>query len=929
MRRNARILLEDDSLTVGGVVSESDTDSSQTGDVEESQAPRPPQNWTREKSGRWIQHAKKEDAVRTYNAGPTEDGSQSDPNTDNSQPDLYDSSTDDPDSSDDPDPGCSGEGNPTEVPQRQKLLARKLSVNDCRGPTRGRVRLATKDQVKSRRGTRSCWADDSDPADDSSTSSDTTPDPDNRNWVQYTTKDSLSHEQAMEADARQWRELAVRQSAARLTHAYPNQSLSEEHNGPEQAMDSEFASGMEQRVEAGHGLDSWRRSQMPPGALSDPDADTSDTRLRDPRFLGGNSRVAPLLEFILTNPTPAFVKRFRCQEFQPPTRRSRQVPFRDSKARGHQYPFQQGLLDTRHHNWFIALALGMVPDNNDFRQDGNQQIRKLISTCIVIYRAMAYAHTPASAEWPSYKSAYTGLGRAHTLPMAILSNRFRSTPPGEHGCPVNLRARIDGHSRQTITDVCHGRVWLHAGHGTVGVSQLEHLRNMPQLDDDIPTAAPGVADGQLRMASAVMMTTNITLAAPGSDSALFAGLTASVGSARFEDKTGIKLRKLERSALIRGFIDYPVQCVRVLRKIGAIGCSEECLEWAVRNMNMFVIRIERKGAMKYWNKMRVSYSESSLARGTVVLLERGDGTAHIFCKMYSGSNNWMNSTEEYASTQTCTAAEVHNSVSSMLFIASGQHVGSFVTIEGQCEHIRWVCNNATVGSRSQVGSPGEHDHSSATQEATITAYTHETEGLIVRVNPPMRAGVVLHAAERDRQTARRHLLRWLVILRDICHRMDDDTVADQEYAIQYTVSGQQEKATKYLTKVDRSQALARIAFAAYCRVTLPQQEATQLMQVAWMLVHEIFGVEFGATVRSKVVFKVGRAKEFRGGIMGVHHHIVCCAGNSLNTSWTCGISDPFSEVADIYEKPARADSEFLPLVYIQLVLCSQSGLPLS
>ena len=60
--------------------------------------------------------------------------------------------------------------------------------------------------------------------------------------------------------------------------------------------------------------------------------------------------------------------------------------------------------------------------------------------------------------------------------------------------------------------------------------------------------------------------------------------------------------------------------------------------------------------------------------------------------------------------------------------------------------------------------------------------------------------------------------------------MEDDTVADQEYTIQYRVSEQQVKAAKYLAKMDRSQELARIAFAAYCRVILPQQEATQLMQ---------------------------------------------------------------------------------------------------
>ena len=163
----------------------------------------------------------------------------------------------------------------------------------------------------------------------------------------------------------------------------------------------------------------------------------------DPRLLGGNSGVAPLLELILTNPTPALAPGYR-------------IPVSQSLV---QY---QGLLDTRHHNWFIALALGMVPDNNDFHHEGNQQVRKLISTCKVIYRALVCTHTPYFLDTVLYKSEDNGLGLAHKLPVAILMPGFHSTPVGEQGCLVNLRARVDDHARQVMVDMYPERVRLHS-----------------------------------------------------------------------------------------------------------------------------------------------------------------------------------------------------------------------------------------------------------------------------------------------------------------------------------------------------------------------------------------------------------------------------------------------------------------------------------
>ena len=67
------------------------TDSSQAdlyGDsTDESQALEPISDWTQLETGRWTQHAAKDNATRTlhhYNAGLPEDGSQSYPSTDDS-----------------------------------------------------------------------------------------------------------------------------------------------------------------------------------------------------------------------------------------------------------------------------------------------------------------------------------------------------------------------------------------------------------------------------------------------------------------------------------------------------------------------------------------------------------------------------------------------------------------------------------------------------------------------------------------------------------------------------------------------------------------------------------------------------------------------------------------------------------------------------
>ena len=241
--------------------------------------------------------------------------------------------------------------------------------------------------------------------------------------------------------------------------------------------------------------------------------------------------------------------------------------------------------------------------------------------------------------------------------------------------------------------------------------------------------------------------------------------------------------------LLENFDDYRTNCARVLRDIGARRNAEECLQWAVDNTNVFVIRVESTGAMRHWNRVQVSYSESPLAEGTVVLIERGDGTSHVFCKMYSGSSNRVNSSEEYASTHSCTAEEVHAAVSNMLSTVAGQSIGAFVSIEGQHACIAEVCNCSTVGSRSPgLGSQGEQDPPTITQEVTVTAYSHDTAGLMLHVEPKMREDVVLIATGDDQKIARRHLLRWAVILRDIYHDIycrvnRDDIPKSQEYVL--------------------------------------------------------------------------------------------------------------------------------------------------
>ena len=134
-------------------------------------------------------------------------------------------------------------------------------------------------------------------------------------------------------------------------------------------------------------------------------------------------------------------------------------------------------------------------------------------------------------------------------------------------------------------------------------SQLEHLRNMQYCYPvDLPTTEQGVTTSQLRMLSAVRMPANTTLPESSDNGVPAAGLIEYAGNASFEDTTGSKVRELE-CKLLESFDDYRTNCARVLRDIGAKGNAEECLQWAVDNTNVFVIRVESTGEMKHWSRM--------------------------------------------------------------------------------------------------------------------------------------------------------------------------------------------------------------------------------------------------------------------------------------------------------------------------------------
>ena len=83
-------------------------------------------------------------------------------------------------------------------------------------------------------------------------------------------------------------------------------------------------------------------------------------------------------------------------------------------------------LDTCHHNWVIARELGCVPCNSYFHQKGNQQTRKLISTCMGVSRAIACAHTPHLPDSAFHRSAVTDLlSIAYKFPNENLDGRLQ------------------------------------------------------------------------------------------------------------------------------------------------------------------------------------------------------------------------------------------------------------------------------------------------------------------------------------------------------------------------------------------------------------------------------------------------------------------------------------------------------------------------
>ena len=126
------------------------------------------------------------------------------------------------------------------------------------------------------------------------------------------------------------------------------------------------------------------------------------------------------------------------------------------------------------------------------------------------------------------------------------------------------------------------------------------------------------------------------------------------------------------------------------------------LQWMVQNMDTTIVQLtdiqHTNGTSE--TMVEVSRSRNKDSRGYAVIIKRGDDTAHLLCKEYTGITNNKNRSREFASQQHSTTDEVYRFVGNVLRATWGMHEQWWteVTAYEQQLVMKELMGHSTVGS---------------------------------------------------------------------------------------------------------------------------------------------------------------------------------------------------------------------------------------